>query len=347
MKILSGNIEYFALDIGTTAVRAVQLARSGGGWSLSHYGMAPVSLRVATSDSPEDQKKLSETIMTVIGQSGITTKNVILGVPANKTFATVIDMPNMPLSEMAATIKYQADQYIPSSLDESKVDWALLGKPTPNSPTNEVLLVSVANSYVEQKLDFIESLGLNVIAIEPEPLAVMRALQPASDPSGKVIVDFGDFSTDIIITYADGPRLIRSIPTGVQSLVKVASQNLNVDPQQAQQFIMKFGVQQDKLEGQIYRVVESTVDQIAAEITKSVKFFQTKYPTIPLSQIIMSNYAVTVPGLGEYLAQKVGIQAQVGNPWQQVRVPVADQTNLQPLSSQFGVAVGLAQRGSA
>ena len=60
------------------------------------------------------------------------------------------------------------------------------------------------------------------------------------------------------MTYGDSPRLIRSIPTGVESFVKATTQNLNIQNDQARQFLMKFGVQPDRLEGQVYRAVEST-----------------------------------------------------------------------------------------
>lgn len=345
MKILSGQQDYFALDIGTTAVRAVQLTQTGDSWTLTHYGVAPVDIRITTSDANEDQRKLGEIIMTVIGQSGIRTKSVILGVPSNKIFATVVDMPDMPAEELASTIKYQADQYIPMSLDEVKVDWAVLSKPNKAATTNEVLLASVANSFIEARLDLIEGLGLDVVAVEPDSLALVRSLQPTGVAEGCLIVELGDFAADIIMTYDDSPRLIRSIPTGVQTFVKAATQNLNVQPQQAQQFIMKFGLQKDKLEGQVFHSLESTIDQFVAEIVKSIKFFQTRYPNIPIGSMIMSSYAATVPGFSSYVSEKVGIPAEVGNPWQKVRVSSADQVALQPLSSQFGVAIGLAQRG--
>lgn len=345
MKILSGNLDFFALDIGTTAVRAVQLTRSGDGWILAHYGVAPVDIRVGSSDAADDQRKLGEIIMTVLGQSGIKTKSVVLGVPSNKMFATVVDLPDMPESELASTIKYQADQYIPMALDEAKIDWAVLGKPTANATNNEVLLASVANTFIESRLDLVEGLGLDVVAIEPDSLALVRSLQPTGAPEGRIIIELGDFTTDIIITYNDSPRLIRSVPTGVQTFVKAASQNLNVQPAQAQQFILKFGLQKDKLEGQVFRSLESTMEQFVAEIVKSVKFFQTRYPNIPLSSMTVSNYAVTIPGFSKYLSDKISIPVEGGNPWQKVKVSAADQVALQPLSSQFGVAIGLAQRG--
>lgn len=343
---MSGNLEYFALDIGTTAVRAVQLTPDGTGWTMTRYGVAPIDLRLSNSDAPDDQRKLGEVIMTVIGQSGIRTKNVILGIPSSKVFATVIELPDMPANELATTIKYQADQYIPMPLEEAKVDWALLGKPTKASTNNEILLASVANDFIENRLDLIEGLGLNVVAIEPDSVALVRSLQPVGVPEGKLIVELGDFSADIIMTYNDSPRLIRSVQTGVQTFVKAAGQNLNVEQKQAQQFITKFGLQKDKLEGQVYRSIESSVDQFISEVVKSVKFFQTKYPTIPVSSIIVSNYAVTIPGFSDYLVEKLGMRVETGNPWQNVKVSATDQATLQPLSSQFGVAIGLAQRGA-
>lgn len=345
MKILSGNLEFFALDIGTTSVRAVQLARNGTGWTLTNYAVAPIDLRVSTSDATDDQRKLGEVIMAVIGKSGIRTKDVVLGIPSNKVFATVVDLPDMPANELASTIKYQADQYVPMSLDEAKIDWAVLGKASAGSPNNEVLLASVANSFIESRLDLVERLGLNVVAIEPDSLALVRSLQPQGLPEGRIIIELGDFTTDIIITYNDAPRLIRSIPTGIQTFIKAATQTLSVEPQQAQQFIMKFGLHKDKLEGQVFRSVESTIDQFVAEIVKSIKFFQTRYPNIPVGSLIVSNYAATIPGFSSYLTEKIGVPVEVGNPWQQVKVSANDQVALQPLSSQFGVAIGLAERG--
>ncbi|MBC7746835.1 type IV pilus assembly protein PilM [Pedobacter sp.] len=344
MKAFSSVGDFFALDIGTTAIRIVQLAKTGDTWNLVKYVSVPVDIRISNSDSPEDQKKLAEIITTAIGQSGIRSRNVVLGIPSNRMFATVIELPEMSHQELMSTIKYQAEQYIPMSLDEAKVDWAIIGK-SPKDPTkNEILLASVANSFSEQRLDLIEGLGLNVLAIEPDSLALCRSLLPLGITDGRLIIDLGDFASDVVMTLGDGPRLIRSIPTGFRTLVKAATQNLNIQDQQAAQFIVKFGLQPDKLEGQILRALESTMDQFAAELTKSVKFFQTKYPTSPVSGVLLSGYAATIPGFSEYVTAKVGIPTQIATPWQQVRVSVTDQASLQSISPQFSVAVGLAQR---
>ncbi len=337
--------DFFALDIGTNAVRVAQLSSTGpDSWSLTHFGYAPLDEKLVSSSSPEAQRKLGEVIMTAVGQSGIKTKNVVIGLPSNKTFTTVIEMPVMPENELRNTIKYQVDQYIPMAVNEAKVDWALLGTSLHDPKMQEVLIASTANTYAEERLEFVESLGLNVIAAEPDPLAMIRSLLPSGIPDARLIIDVGEQSTDLAITFGDSPRLVRTIPTGVKSLVKAAVQNLNVQEDQARQFILKFGLAPDRLEGQVYRAIESTLDGFAVELTKSIKFFQTRYPNTPVGGIMLSGYGSVVPGFAEYVSARTGVQATMANPWQKVRVSQTDQQQLATVASEFATAIGLAQR---
>lgn len=345
MVSLKGMGDFFALDIGTNAVRVVQLVQSGpNSWNLQHYGYAPVDEKLTSSNSAEDMRRLGEVIMTAVGQSGIKTRNVAIGLPSSKTFTTVIDVPNINGAELKNTIRYQMDQYIPMAIDDAKVDWALLGQSLHDPKQQEVLLASTANSYAEERLEFIEGLGFNVIAAEPDPIAMIRSLLPADAKDARLIIDVGEKSTDLAITFGDSPRLVRTIPTGLRSLVKAAAQNLNVQDDQARQFILKFGLATDRLEGQVYRALESTLDSFASEIVKSIKFFQTRYPNVQVGGILLSGFSSIVPRFGEYVASKTGVSCNVANPWQSVRVSQSDQQRLGPVASEFATVIGLAER---
>jgi len=347
MALLKGVGDFFALDIGTNAVRVVQLSPSGpNSWNLVHYGYAPVDLKTTSANSKESEHRLGEIILTAVGQSGIKTKNVAVGLPSQKTFTTVIDVPTMPEAELKSTIKYQIDQYIPMAIDEAKVDWVLLGQSAHNPQQQEVLLASTANSYAEERLEFIEGLGFNVIVAEPDPIAMIRALLPVGVQDARLIIDVGELSTNLVITYNDAPRLVRTIPTGIHSLVKAAVQNLNVQEDQARQFILKFGLAPDRLEGQVYHAVESVLDGFAAELTKSIKFFQTRYPNAPVGGILLSGYASAIPKFGEYVTAKTGVQSAQADPWQKVHISQGDQQQLASIATEFATAVGLAQRSN-
>jgi type IV pilus assembly protein PilM len=347
MALLKGVGDFFALDIGSSAVRVVQLTPNGkGSWTLAHYGYGTIDLKTASGSSKESERRLGEVILTVIGQSGIKTKDVVIGMPSQKTFTTVIDVPVMPESELRSTIKYQIDQYIPMAIDEAKVDWVLLGQSAHDPQKQEVLLASTANTYAEERLEFVESLGLNVIAAEPDPIAMVRAVLPVGLQDARLVIDVGELSTNLVMTYNDAPRLVRTIPTGLYSLIKAAVQNLNVQEDQARQFILKFGLAPDRLEGQVYRAVESVLEGFAAELVKSIKFFQTRYPNTPVGGILLTGYASVVPKFGEYVTAKTSVPSVPANPWQNVRVQQSDQQQLAAIATEFSTAVGLAQRNN-
>lgn len=338
--------DFFALDIGNSAIRVVQLRGSGANRVLVRYGAAPVDMKVALSDAPVDQAKIRDIITALVAEVGVSTKNVVVGLPSSKTFVTIVDMPKMSQQELGNTIKYQADQYIPMALDDAKIDWQILGDSPVEEGKSEVLLASVSKKFSEARMDMLESIGLNVIALEPDSTALTRALTPLSGNSpGQMIIDMGEYSTDIIVTLSGMPRLIRSIPTGGQTLIKSAQQNLNVDENQARQFVYKFGLDKTKLEGQVSRALESTVDVIATEVQKSLKFFNTRYQNTQITGIMTSGTAAVLPGFHQYISTAAeNLPVQAGNSWQNVSYDNSMHEQLMSINHQFAVAAGLAER---
>ncbi len=343
MGLFLGDTDFFGLDIGSSAVRVVQL--SGGRQKvLSNYKVKEVDPKVAMSDAPADRQALARAIRETVVESGIGTTNVAVGIPSSRIFSAVVDMDRLNPEEMAKTIAIQADSLIPTPLSESKMDWAVLGD-SPKDPSKvEVLISSAPNVFIEQRLDMLESIGLNVVAFEPDSIALSRSLLSAEVLSPTLIVDMGDVTSDLVITLNGLPRLMRTIQVGNQTIVKAAIQNLSIDEKQAIQFIYKFGISKDKLEGQIYNAIIGSVDLLIGEIEKSIKFFMTRYNNIKVDRIIVTGGASTLPELPLYVANKFGVTVEIGNAWRNVAYPVDRQNELMTVSHQFSVAAGLAER---
>lgn len=344
MSILSGVSSFFGLDIGTTGIRVVELRGGGATRSLVKYAYVPVDAKLSQSDSKADQQKLAQVLANLISEAKLSTRNVAVGLPSSRVFTTVTDFDRVPANEMGKAIGFQAESLIPTPPAESKLDWAMIGDSPKDKTKVEILLSSIPNNFVEQRLDMIESIGLNVIAFEPDSLALPRALVPAGTTAPQLIIDMGQLSTDLVITMGDAPRLTRSIPTGVDAVVRTATQNLNIDDKQAQQFVYKFGVSKEKLEGQVYQAIIGTIDLLVSEVDKSVKFFQTRYPDTPIERMIVTGGASTIPEFPLYLANKFGVNVEIGNAWRNVAFSADRQNELLAVSNQFGVAVGLAER---
>jgi type IV pilus assembly protein PilM len=317
--------------------------RAGNPKALLKYAYVPLDSTVALSDSKADQQKLAQTIAQLVSQAHVTTKNVAVGIPSGRVFTTVADVDRLPSAELAKAIKYQADSLIPTPLAESKVDWALLGDSPADKTKQEILLTSVPNKFVEDRLDMLESIGLNVVAFEPDNLAMARALS-APDGGAQLLLDVGHRATDLVIMLGDSPHLTRSIPTGVEAVVRAAAQGLNVDQKQAEQFVFKFGLSKEKLEGQVFQSIGGTVELLATEVEKSIKFFQTRYTANKVERIIVTGGASIIPEFPLYLANKFGVSVEIGNAWRNVSFGQDRQNELLAISNQFSVAVGLAER---
>ncbi len=345
MSILSGVSEFFGLDIGTTAIRLVQLKGDGPVKSLAKYGYIPLDSRLAMSVSKADQLKVIQAVHDLLGQARVTTKNVAVGIPSQNAFTAVVDVDRLSTKELGKSIKYQIDSLVPVPLAKSKIDWALMGDSPKDKNKVEVLISSVPDEFIERRLDLLEASGLNVIAFEPDNLALARALIPAGAITPHMVIDIGNKSTDIVISVEGGPRFTKSIPTGAEAMVRAAAQSLNIDDKQAQQFVFKFGLNKDKLEGQIFNALISTVDVLTTEIEKSIKFFMARYgESAKLERIIVTGAASVLPEFPLYIANKFSINAEIGNSWRNVAYPANRQNELLAVSNHFGVAAGLAER---
>ena len=347
MNLLHGVGDFFSLDIGTNSMRIVQLSGSGQhGWTLQKYAYVPIDPKLTQDSSDLGKKRLGEAILGAVNQAGIKTKNIALGLPASKTFTSIVETETLPEKELQKSFKYEIDKYVPMAMSDAKADYVILG-PSPNDPAKtEVLVSSVAKDYAESVMEMIEKTGLNIIAMEPEPLAMARSLSIPGSIDANLVVDFGQNSTDIVITYKGQPRLVRSVPGGFSILIRAVATNLNVREDQARQFILKFGLDENQVEGQVFKVLNSHLDSFASELAKSVRFFQTKYLGGKVGGIVLSGYSSMIPLFPEYIEAKTNVPAMKGNPWQLVRTTAAQQNALAPVASEFAVVIGLSERSN-
>ena len=344
---MHGVGDFFSLDIGTNSMRIVQLSGdSQHGWALQKFAYVPIDQKLTADSSDLGKKRLGEAILGAVNQAGIRTKNIAIGIPATKTFTSIVETETLPEKELAKTFKYELDKYVPMAMSDAKADYIILG-PSPNDPAKtEILVSSVAKDYAETTMEMIEKTGLNIVAMEPEPLAMARALNMPGAIDATMAVDFGEGSTDIVIMYKNQPRLVRSVPGGFNVLVKAIANGLSVREDQARQFILKFGLDQNQVEGQVFKILGTHLDNFASELTKSVRFFQTKYINGKVGGIVLSGYASMIPLFAEYIEAKTRVPAMKGNPWQFVRTTEDQQRALMSVASEFAVAIGLSERSN-
>ena len=108
MNLLHGVGDFFSLDIGTNSMRIVQLSgNSQHGWTLQKYAYIPIDPKLTQDSSDLGKKRLGEAIMGAVNQAGIKTKNIALGLPASKTFTSIVETETLPDKELNKSILWQ------------------------------------------------------------------------------------------------------------------------------------------------------------------------------------------------------------------------------------------------
>jgi len=344
MESFNQEQSYFGLDLGNSSIKVAQVRELRGRPTLVTYGDIDIPENILSSDSQVDQDRVADYVRQLAADANVTTKNVIAALPSTASFTSVIRTPRLPDKELGESIIYQADKYIPMPIDQIKLDWAVIGE-IPESDELSVLLVAAPNLIANKYLNIIQKAGLELLALEVNALAIARSLtSPAQTKSTVMIVDIGTMASDIAIFTGEVPQIVRSVGVGSKALRRVVSQNLGLDDTQADQFMKKFGLQQDKIEGQVFKTLKPIVDHIVEEINKSITFHMDKNPQSKIEKIILTGGTSALPGLPEYLANSARLTIEIGNPWMNISYPAELQQNLAGISLNYSTALGLALR---
>jgi len=341
MSILGGNNDHFGLDIGTNHVRLVELSGGGNKYSLKAYAQAPVPAGITQSDSKLDQQKLAKIITDLAKRSGITTNNVVAAIPGTSVFNATIKLPPMSKEELSKAIKYQAEQNIPLKIDEVKYDWRVI-KEDPSTKEITVMIIAATKSKVNQIIDLLRFANLNVIALETSTVAMARSLAKPEVPLAMVL-DIGATTTEIAVIENGTLVQTRSFPLAGYALTRAISQQLGLDMPQAEQFKQRFGLSQDKLEGQVYKAIEPLLRNILDEAVRSAKFYQEQFGS-PITRIILTGATSRLPLINEFIKSYTGMEVMFGNPWTNISYPSNDNDNIMNVSAEFATAIGLAMR---
>jgi len=342
MNIFGGSKEHFGLDIGANHVRIVSLSASSNKYTLEAYGQAPVPPGITQSDSKLDLQKLARIITELAKHAGINTKNVVSAIPGTSVFNATVKLPPMSQAELEKAIKYQAEQNIPLKIEEVKYDYQIISE---DSTTKEltVMIIAATKNKVQQMLELLSYANLNVLALETSTVAMARSLAIPTVPLA-MILDIGSTTTEIAVIKNGKLIQTRSFPLAGFGMTRAISQNLGLDMNQAEQFKQRFGLSQDKLEGQVFKVVEPILKNILDEATRSAKFYQEQFGK-SIERIILTGGSSRLPQITEFIKTYTKMEVSYGNPWSNVSYRSADSDKLNEIALEFATAVGLAMRG--
>ena len=336
---------HFGLDIGSHSIKLVQLSGSSQSPSFVTAGQFQTPPQALLSEADEDLQELANVIKNLIKEAKVTTNRVITSLPESQIFTRVVEMPQLSKQEMQSAIDYEAEQYVPLPMTEVTLTWQILSTKVnaEKKTVMEVLLVAAPKNLINKYLKILKMADLSPVSVETETTAIVRSLvQRIEGSPTTLLVSLGASTTDLTVVTDGKISFTRSIATGGVALARAVANDLGFELDQAVEYMKTYGLDSSQLEGKVTASIKPVFDVIVNEIRRAIAFYQTKHPDKPAKRVVLTGGASKLPGVVIYLAEALGLEVQIGNPWDGISLPSQISKKLIDEGTSYGVAVGLA-----
>ena len=126
MNLFNFKKSYLGVDLGTSAIKMVELQNKNGRALLLTYGYVEQPTDIIRSSSSEMEEKIINIIKSIHRQSRMSSKKVIAALPSFSVFSSIINLPVMNKKDLAQAIQWEARKFIPLPIEEMTLDWKII-----------------------------------------------------------------------------------------------------------------------------------------------------------------------------------------------------------------------------
>lgn len=335
-------MDIMGLDLGTTQIKYVSIKKETK--TLIGFGSAPAPKVSLDSENPADVESYINYLKEYFNSQSNIPSLVSVGLPEYKVFNRIINVPKMSDKELKTAIPLEAEQYLPIPIKDVVYDYRVVEE-TDSGKKQNVILIAAPRELVKKYAGIIAKAGFTLVGLEPETAAITRCtIDLTSSPMATLIVNIGAASTDMALVYGGVVRFTRSIGTGGNALSRAIAQELGFESSQAEEYKKAYGLDESQLEGKVMKAIRPVFETIVDEIRRALAYYQTHQTQSPiLKRLVLCGGTASLPGVLVYLASALNLEAQLANPWVQIKnSDKFSEKELEAIGPTFAVAAGLA-----
>lgn len=342
------NLEIIGLDISERSLKAVQFSR---GWTsklkLKAFSDIEIDKGIIVGGEIKQANVLTDAINRLLmypKYGKFSTSYIVSCLPEQKTFIKLIDIPPMSKEEIGQAIKWEAEHHIPIPIEDTYLDWQLIGDPRPGQRL-PILLGVAPKVIIDSYQQILINAHLINMAQEIEAQAITRALIPAdiSHQDSTMVIDLGFSRTGICVWTNNTIQFTISLPLSGEKLTNTIAETFNIKWEEAEKTKIICGFDPDKCRGSLQKILNHEVDQLIKKIEETFDFYKEHFPTAPpVKQIMLCGGGANFKFIDSYLKDALNLPIIIGNPWLNLKSTPQVFTNAMLLS--YTTAVGLALR---
>ena len=338
------------LDIGSSSVKAVELKAVGKGFKVVAFAIEPVPPDSIVDGAIIDGAAVADAIRRVFENKAFRTKEVAASLSGNAVIVKKINLPVMTAAELAESIYWEAEQYIPFDIQDVNLDYQILdaGTGAESTGTMDVLLVAAKKEKIADYTGVISQAGRVPVIVDVDAFALQNAYEVnyGLDPEAVVVLlNAGASAININILTGDQSLFTRDVSIGGNAYTEAVQKELNLPFDSAEQ--MKRGQPVEGVSAEeVAAVLHAMTENVLLEIQKTFDFFKATASSDRIDRIVLSGGASRVDGFVAALQERFNASVEVFDPFKKIafdaqRLGITDAEGLIPTAA---VAVGLALR---
>jgi len=336
------------LDIGSSAIKLVELKeKKAGAYQLVKVGLEQLSPEAIVDGSIMDSSMVVETIQRLNSSLGVKNSNYSTSLSGHSVIIKKISLPAMSAEELAESIQWEAEQYIPFDINDVNLDYVPLTQPG-TGENIDVILVAVKKEKINDYTSVIGQAGKNAVLVDVDAFALQNCYEVNYSLDGDgvlALVNVGASVTNVNIISGRTSLFWRDITFGGNQYTDAIQRELNLSFTQAEE--LKRGQQTgDYTIQQVIPILNSVSEDFAGELRKTLDFFTATSGADRVDQIVLSGGGASVLNLDSILRDKFGIQVEIMNPFKNISFNEGEFNPewVSEVAPSMAIAVGLALR---
>lgn len=341
--------EFFAVDIGASSVKVLQLKHKGGHWAVAGIGQSPINSSVVSNKNVVNAVGLAQAISQAVETAKIKAKSVYTALPASQTISATFTIPgDLNVIEQENFVELEAKNYTPFPLEEMRMDYEVLGVSESDANVLNVHLVATKIDQFQTVVDAFSNADLEVEVMDVDSLAIVRGLNyliakhplaNVEDPT-EVLIDLGHEFTNIFVLNKGKAIYTREQNFGMKQLVEEVSRSAGIKAEEAERQIIGNSVPKH-----LQSVVQQFRSETANQVNRLIQMFFAGSSFNRVHRIWLAGGGAGMSDLPQEVAELTGVPTHTVDLFEGVDVPKQfDPLLVQKLGPTFLTAFGLAIR---
>lgn len=343
---LKAKKDLVGIDVGSSAVKLVQLKESKGVYRLQAYGVKKLPADAIVDNAIMDSASVVDAVSELLVETKVKAKNVATSISGHSVIIRKISLPTMPEDELEKSIQYEAEQYIPFEINEVFLDFQILGSDPEDPSQMKVLLVAAKKDFVNDYLAVFREAGLSPVVVDIDGFATQNMFEAnygLADEEVFALVNMGASAININIIKDGESVFTRDIQTGGSSINEELQKRLGLTEEDAEK--AKLGAAVDGVDqGVLQEIVADTAGNIAQEVQRSLDFFSATSADERVQKVFLAGGVSKMNVVSESLQSRLGIPVEVVDPFKGILAAAKDEVDLDRIGPTLSVALGLAMR---